>query len=531
MNESGLRLTLQGFPGRGIYQKLALLLCFSFLSACASGAVPADSDHVQQSIELMSAGDLEGAEKEAKVALRDSSTRPMAWATLGAIRIRQKHYAEAAECLSTALRLNPGLVGARVNLGEVYALTGKKTQAREVFRAILRTSPDNREARFALARLESASGNFTASLTAAEPVLAEFRRSSDGILLLARDYAGLKRKDSLLALVPDWDGLSEVSANSSTEFASLLAKSGLNPQALDVLEKAKSGGEVSYDMALALGNLYFSKGDLNGAFESYEAALTLNPACIDCLLHLATTATRQKDPEKALAYLIKAKRKRPDNAEVLFEFGRACLELDLPDDAMPALQRAARLQPNNDSYAYVLASAKVSKKQYEVAGKLFQALLTKHPEDSILNYAMGSLLFLEVKLDEARKYLRRSVELQPDQSAAYYYLGLVAEGKGEGDQAIATLKDVLRRNPDYGPAYEALGRILVKQRKYEEAQQALEKAVVLNPDSVKAHYQLGILRGRQGRQDDANKEFEIVRQLNAEEEKRLGMRLRLLTQH
>jgi hypothetical protein len=37
--------------------------------------------------------------------------------------------------------------------------------------------------------------------------------------------------------------------------------------------------------------------------------------------------------------------------------------------------------------------------------------------------------------------------------------------------------------------------------------------------------------GRAGRQNDANKEFEIVKQLNAEEEKRLGMRLRLLTPH
>lgn len=505
------------------------MLCFSLLLARASVAVPADSDHVQQSIELMSAGDLEGAEKEAKVALRDSSTRPMAWATLGTIRIRQKHYAEAAECLSTALRLNPGLVGARVSLGEVYALTGRKTEAREVFRSILRASPGNRAARFALARLESTAGNFTASLAAAEPMLAELRRSPDGILLLASDYAGLKQRDSLVALVHDWDGLSEISANSSTEFSSLLVKSGLNQQALDVLEKAKSSGEVSYEMALALGNLYFSKGDLNGAFEGYEAALTLNPGCVVCLLRLATIATRQKDPEKALAYLIKAKRKQPDKAEILFEFGRACLELDLPDDAMPALQRAARLQPNNDSYAYVLASAHVSKKEYEVAGRLFQALLTKHPEDSILNYAMGSLLFLEVKLDEARKYLSRSVELQPDQSAAYYYLGLVAEGKGEDDQAIATLKDVLQRDPEYGPAYEALGSILVKERKYAEAQQALDKAVVLNPDSVKAHYQLGILRGREGRQNDADKEFEIVRQLNAEEEKRLGMRLHLLT--
>jgi tetratricopeptide (TPR) repeat protein len=507
------------------------LICLFLLPAFTSAAPQADYDHVQQSTALMSAGDLEGAEKEAKLALRNSSTRSVAWATLGAIRIRQKHYAEATDCLNTALRLNPGLVGARINLGEVYALTGNEARARGIFRDVLRADPDNTEAHFALARLESASGNFSVSLSAAEPILAELRRSFDGILILAKDYSGLKQKDSLLVLVHDWDGLREASADSSTEFASLLLKSGMDQQALGVLEKAKSSGAVSYAMASALGNLYFSKGDLNGAFDSYEAALSLNPGCNDCLLHLAKIATQQKDPEKALAYLIKAKQKQPGNAEILFEFGKTCLELDLPDDAIPPLQEAARLQPDNDSYSYVLASANVSKKQYEAAGKLFQVLLTKHPNDSILNYAMGSLLFLEVKLDEAAKYLRRSVELQPDQIASYYYLALVAEGKGQDDQAVATLKDVLQKNPNYGPAYEALGRILVKERKYPEAQQALEKAVVLNPDSVKAHYQLGILWGRAGRQDDADKEFAIVKQLNAEEEKRLGMRLRLLTPH
>jgi len=108
---------------------------------------------------------------------------------------------------------------------------------------------------------------------------------------------------------------------------------------------------------------------------------------------------------------------------------------------------------------------------------------------------------------------------------------LVSEGNGENDQAIATLRDLIERDPDYGPAYEALGRILVKEKKYAEAQQILETAVVLNPESVKAHYQLGILWGRAGRQDDANKEFEIVHQLNAEDEKRLDMRLRILTPH
>lgn len=517
-------------------QRVALLICFLviclvFLPARLSSSAPTDLDQLQQAAELLNAGDLEGAETEAKLALRDSSTRPVATATLGAIRVRQKRYTEATEFLNTALRLNPGLVGARVMLGEVYVLTGKKVLARQVFNKVLAVDPSNREAHFALAQLESDNGNFSTSLKIAEPVLPDLRRSPDGILLLATDYAGLDQKESLLSIVHDWEGLPQPSAASSTAFASLLAKSGLTQQALDVLEKAKSSGQVSYDMALTLANLYFTNGDVSRAFGSYEAALSLNPGCVHCLLQLAKIAEQQQDPEKALAYLIKAKKEQPDNTEVLFEFGKTCLQLDLPDDAISALQTAARLRPNNDSYSYVLGSANIAKKQYEVAGKLFQALLAKHPNDSALNYAMGSLLFLEVRLDEAAKYLRKSIQLQPNQIAAYYYMGLIAEGKGENDGAIATLRDVLRRDPDYGPAYEALGGILLKQQKYAEAAQALEKAVLLNPNSVKAHYQLGILMGRTGRQEDANKEFGIVHQINAEEEKRSGMRLRILTPH
>jgi len=48
---------------------------------------------------------------------------------------------------------------------------------------------------------------------------------------------------------------------------------------------------------------------------------------------------------------------------------------------------------------------------------------------------------------------------------------------------------------------------------------------------VKAHYQLGILLGRIGKQDDANKEFDIMKQLDAQEARRAGVQLRLLTPH
>jgi tetratricopeptide (TPR) repeat protein len=510
---------------------VALLLWILLLSLPPSTKAQTDSDHIQQAFEMMSAGDLAGAEQEARLALRDSSKPSEGWAVLGMIRARQRRYGDATECFHTALRLDPRLLDAHLGLGEVDGLTGKTAQAREEFRSVLRADPSNRDALFGLAQLESTTENFSASLTAAEPILADLHRSSTGILLLAKDYAGLKQKDPLAALVSPWNDLPQVSAADSTAFSALLAKSGLNQQALAVLEKAKAAGQVSLELALALANQYFSKGDLGQAFESYEAALSLKPNCVDCLRQLAKIAEQQKDPEKALAYLIKAKRQQPDNPEILFEFGKACLELDLFDDAVPALEKANHSQPDNDSYAYVLASAHVSKKEYDAAGKIFERLLQKHPRDPILNYAMGSLLFLEVKLDQAEPYLRKSAELNPDQSAAYYYLSLIAEGKGQDEQALSSFKDVLRRDPNYAPAYEAMGRILLKEQKFPEAQQALEKAVLLNPSSVKAHYQLGILLGRTGKQEDAKKELAIVNELNAEETKRTGMRLRILTDH
>jgi len=122
---------------------------------------------------------------------------------------------------------------------------------------VLAVEPDNRKARFDLAQLETESSNFGASLKIAESVLTDLRRSPVGILLLATDYAGLEEKDLLLPLVHDWQGLPQASAASSTAFGVATCKIWLDATSPRGSREAKSSGQVSYDMALALGNLYF----------------------------------------------------------------------------------------------------------------------------------------------------------------------------------------------------------------------------------------------------------------------------------
>jgi tetratricopeptide (TPR) repeat protein len=487
------------------------------------------TDHLEKSLELVSQGDLNGAEKEARLALNDPLSRARAWATLGAIRLGQAKYEESEGFLNTALQLDPRLVGARINLGNVCVLRGKADQARNLFKSVLKIDPGNLNARFDLAKLEAQSGNYSASLEVAKPVIRALRDFDEGLLVLATDYLGLQRIGPARALVSDWKALRDVAQDVAVDLALLFVKKELAEEAIEVLEKAKSNGRASYDLFYTLAGCYLSKGDVKGASANYELALGFKQSCVPCLLQIARVARQEGDSEKALAYLIRAKEAEPENPEILFEFGKVCLERDLLKDAIPALQRAVELRPEDASYAYVLSSAYVGKNQYKDARELLDNLLKKRPDDPILNYVMGAVLFLEANLDDATRYLKKSIAIQPDQIAAHYYLGLVADRKVELDQAVSIFRDLLQRHPDHAPSYEALGGVLFKQRKYGEAQQVLEKALQLDPDSVKAHYQLGVLLGRVGKMEESSKHKEIAQKLEAEGRRKSAMDLRILT--
>src|SRR5437667_2016327 len=126
---------------------IAAFICLSLFLLSSWSTVRGDSDHIQQSIQLMSSGNLAEAEKQARLAVRDPSTRALGWAALGTIKVRQKKYEEAITFLRTAVRLDPRLADARIALGEAYVLTGRKLQGREEFELALRADPEKPRAR------------------------------------------------------------------------------------------------------------------------------------------------------------------------------------------------------------------------------------------------------------------------------------------------------------------------------------------------------------------------------------------------
>jgi tetratricopeptide (TPR) repeat protein len=505
------------------------VLCLLVFLCVHDLAIATDSRKaLQNAASLVQQGKLEEADQQAQLALSDPQTRAGACSVLGSIRFQQKRLPESVRLLKEAIRLEPHLVGAHLNLAEVYTLEGKPELALPLYRHVLTLDPSNVPARLELARSEAEKQHYKESLDLARPALAALKQSPDGLFVLATDYLKTGNRQAAADLAKDWLLLPDIPAEWSTKFALLLANEGVGPAAIDIFEDIKKRNPPSYELAFNLAGAYQLANHWALALASYDEALALDPKALPALQQAGGIAEQQGQLERSLSYWMRAKKIEPENPVILEAFGRVCLKMDLLEDAEPALTKAAELRPNNAAYQYALAATKVGRKQFETAQALLDGLLKQKQNDPQLQYAVGSVLYLQGHLDDAAQHLRESVRLQPDQVAPYYYLALIGRDQGRDEEAIRTLEDLLRRYPDHASSCEVLGGLLMNAHRYPEAESSLEKAVRLNPGSVKANYQLGLLLTRMGKKEEAEKRLEIAKSLRAQDEGNSRLQLRLL---
>ena len=202
------RETLPGGPraswrGASTPAAVFVLLCSVASPAAAFGAQAREA--LQRAAVLVQEGRLQEADQQAQLALSDPATRAAACSVLGAIRVQQDRLEEGAELLLEAIRLDPHLLGARLNLAQVYTLQG----------------------------------NYKRSLELAQPALAAFKQSPEGLLVLATDFLKTGDRSSAKALLEDSRRLRDVPPAWPVHFAELLVKGGLVAEGIDVLERAR----------------------------------------------------------------------------------------------------------------------------------------------------------------------------------------------------------------------------------------------------------------------------------------------------
>lgn len=280
-------------------------------------------------------------------------------------------------------------------------------------------------------------------------------------------------------------------------------------------ELAPGRPDINSNLAL----LYESKREYQLAEKHCSVVLASQPDDVAVLRALARIADAQGELEKSLSFLIRARKLQPATPDVLYDFGRAALRLNLLEDAIPVFEKLHTENPRSLRYLFALAVARFHKGETVPAQQLLARYTTLAPDDSRGHYLLGVAYYSLQQYTQARDALLRSRNLLATADTEFY-LGLVAHEAGETEQAETWLRRAIGTNPQHPAAHAVLGAVHFKKRDFTQARIELERAIELNPLDLNAHYQLGLTLTRTGDKTAAQRQFERADELRKQQRER-----------
>lgn len=218
------------------------------------------------------------------------------------------------------------------------------------------------------------------------------------------------------------------------------------------------GDEPTLWTTVQLGNLYFNRGDLAMAEETYQAALSQSPDYVYGLAGMARVMAAQGRVEEAITQYRQVLTRIP-----LPEFAIALGELLEVTGDMQGAQEQYELV---DLIQTLNASAGMN---VDLEMALFNS---DHSDDKVAALAqaeaaygerqtiytadvMAWALYHNGRADEARPYIEEALRLGTQDARLYYHAGMIAFAQGNQEDARQFLTHALAINPYFSPLYAA----------------------------------------------------------------------------
>lgn len=387
---------------------------------------------------------------------------------LGGTLLQAKKVTEAEEILLRALGLDESQVNAHNNLGIVYSVMGRLSDALAHFNRAAELRPDKLSVHYNM-------GVAYLTLDLLIPAADSFQR--------------------VLALDPDHQG-------ARVRLALTLARQGETDEARDLIKPLEKSRRLPGTIVRDMAEIYFLDGDEKKAwkFIGFAKQSGINVTELERQM-LARRAKPRKIKTKDLIkqargyydreryglarqLLEQARAQDDDKAQVHYWLGRVAVEERKPQEARAHFERAIELDDDYPFPHYRLAEMAYDRQDYStVLGHIGQYL----------------------KLDDS------------PYSRAYYLLGASHFHQDNLPAAEENLKKAIRRRSSYGDAFYLLAAIYTRQERKEEA--IAELKLALETDSLhdslrpEAHYNLAVLCYETGQHDLAWKHARIAERL------------------
>lgn len=280
------------------------------------------------------------AEKEYRAVLALKPAFAEAHMNLGLIFQLQGRTTEAMTEFRRAVRLKPALAGANFFLGIDHCQLGEGKEAIPYLKAAARAEPNRADILSWLATAEEMADDVPAEIATLHKALALQPQNVDLLYLLGHAYERLG-KDQVVALEKAAPG----SARAEQLLGESYSASSEWPSAVLRFQNALAASERTSGVHVELGEVLLREGKLKRATEEFAEELKLNPSSLRALVRRGESRLIQGDLERALADWARAIGTDEERAERILGiretgFGDAAFE-QLPEELREKLESLA----------------------------------------------------------------------------------------------------------------------------------------------------------------------------------------------
>ncbi len=387
----------------------------------------------------------------------------------GATEYRLRSYVQAEGHLAHALKVAPGLLGARHLLAQTHLRTGQPNKALEVLAPVVDggkadggTLALTGEAHLALGDAKRADEAFQRAAKAA-PEDPRVRTAVALNQMIKGDSAGA---------ISELESVAAADRGTRADLALITARLRANDlagalKAVDGLQK-KTPDRPLPD--LLRGRILLAKKDLPGATAALEAALKKDPKYFPAVATLASIDVNAGKPEEAKKKFQALLERDPSSYQAHVALAElAARGGATPGDVAAGLRNAVKANPTQAAPRIMLVE------QLSRSGDLKGAL---------------------VAAQEGVSALPSDLRLQE-------LLGRVQAANGDFEQAVSTLNKLASQQPKNAGVQILLADAYVGSKDYASAKRALERALEINPGLVAAKRGQASLALQQGKEADA----------------------------
>jgi tetratricopeptide (TPR) repeat protein len=255
-------------------------------------------------------------------------------------------------------------------------------------------------------------------------------------------------------------------------------------------------------------------GKLNESKDKYLKALAEDSLNQHALKNIGYIFSLQKDYKNSLAYLQKAEKVGPADADT---YNLLAIAQSVAGDTAGSLisyRKAVNLSSDNVSYIKNYGAALVSAGRFTDAIPVLDSARALNPSDGELSFLLGNSYAGLSKPKEAIKSFRAAMELNYDTGDLRYHLGMVSESIGDFWSAEEHYGFGISKAPKNLELRQRLAVLYLRTGVYGQARRLLADNLTHDPNFINSRVALGACYAHLGFPDSAKAELQKVQRID-----------------